>query len=106
LSVQDGAADDVITIEGDYTGSGRSVVALDAALAGNDANTDRLEIRGDASGEMMLSITNLNSAGGEGTPLEIDVVSVTGTFNGTFTLVDGNHVTPDGAQAVVSGAHL
>ncbi|WP_298938328.1 autotransporter outer membrane beta-barrel domain-containing protein [uncultured Ruegeria sp.] len=106
LSVQDGATDDVITIEGDYTGSGSSVFALDAALAGNDANTDRLEIKGDASGEMMLSVTNLDSAGDEDTPLEIDVVSVGGTFNGTFALVDGNHVTPDGAQAVVSGAHL
>ncbi|WP_298938647.1 hypothetical protein, partial [uncultured Ruegeria sp.] len=42
LSVQDGATDDVITIEGDYTGSGTSVFALDAVLAGNDANTDRL----------------------------------------------------------------
>ena len=106
LNAQDGDTDDVITIEGDYTGSGRSVVALDAVLTGNDANTDRLEITGDTSGEVMLSLAGLDSAGAEVTELEIDVVTVAGASNGTFTLMDGNHVTPDGEQAFVAGAYL
>ncbi|MBF9052098.1 autotransporter outer membrane beta-barrel domain-containing protein [Roseobacter sp. HKCCD9010] len=106
LSVQDGKTGDVITIEGDYTGSGTSVLALDARLDGNGSNTDRLVITGDASGETMLSISGLDSAGAEVTALEIDVVSVGGQSDGTFKLMNGNHVTAEGEHALVSGAYL
>ncbi|WP_367180732.1 beta strand repeat-containing protein, partial [uncultured Ruegeria sp.] len=44
LSVQDGDTDDVITIEGDYTGSGSSVVALDTVLDSGGPGSDRLVI--------------------------------------------------------------
>ncbi|MFG5382746.1 hypothetical protein ACEWPN_16395, partial [Yoonia sp. R2-816] len=95
LSVQDGATGDVIRINGDYTGSGRNVIALDTVIDGNGATTDRLEIAGDASGEMMLSIAGLDSAGAADAPLVMDVVTVGRASEGTFTLMDGNYVTAD-----------
>ncbi|WP_299776060.1 hypothetical protein, partial [uncultured Tateyamaria sp.] len=109
LSVQDGAAGDVITIDGDYTntGSGRSVFELDAVMGADGANTDRLEITGNASGEMVLSLAGLDNASAGGGPLEIYVASVGGASDdATFTLMDGNHVMPDGEHGVVSGAYL
>ncbi|MDX8355831.1 autotransporter outer membrane beta-barrel domain-containing protein [Cognatiyoonia sp. IB215182] len=107
LSVQDGVAGDVITIEGNYTGSGRGVFQLDAVMGPDGANTDRLEITGNASGEMVLSLAGLDSTAPEGGPLAIYLVSVGGeTDDATFTLMDGNYVMSDGEQAMISGAHL
>ncbi|MDX8355853.1 hypothetical protein SLH47_26180, partial [Cognatiyoonia sp. IB215182] len=109
LSVQDGAAGDVITIDGDYTdtGSGRSVFELDAVMGADGANTDRLEITGNASGEMVLSVAGLDSTAPEGGPLAIYLVSVGGEADdATFTLMSGNYVMSDGKHGVVSGAHL
>ncbi|NNV18796.1 hypothetical protein GS959_21835, partial [Roseobacter sp. HKCCD8768] len=73
LSVQDGAAGDVIRVEGNYTntGSGRSVFELDAVMGADGANTDRLEITGNASGEIGLSLAGLDSASAGGAPLAI-----------------------------------
>ncbi|NNV78727.1 autotransporter outer membrane beta-barrel domain-containing protein, partial [Roseobacter sp. HKCCD6135] len=109
LSVQDGAAGDVIRVEGNYTntGSGRSVFELDAVMGADGANTDRLEITGNASGEIGLSLAGLDSASAGGAPLAIYVVSVDGASDdATFTLMDGNYVTSDGEQAMISGAYL
>ncbi|NNZ37057.1 autotransporter outer membrane beta-barrel domain-containing protein, partial [Roseobacter sp. HKCCD8749] len=109
LSVQDGAAGDVIRVEGNYTntGSGRSVFELDAVMGADGANTDRLEITGNASGEIGLSLAGLDSASAGGAPLAIYVVSVGGASDdATFTLMDGNYVTSDGEQAMISGAYL
>ena len=103
LSVQDGAVGDVITIEGNYTGSGSSVFALDARMDGTD--TDTLHFMGDVTGETMLSIASV--AGVESAPLAIDVVTVDGASDGaTFTLMEGNHVMSDGEHAMIAGAYL
>ena len=107
LSVQDGAAGDVITIDGDYTntGSGSSVFALDARMDGTD--TDTLHFMGDVTGETMLSIASLGGGGAGGAPLEVDVVTVDGASDGaTFTLMEGNHVMSDGEHAMIAGAYL
>ncbi len=104
LSVQDGKTGDVITIEGDYTGSGTSTFALDARMDGTD--TDKLHFTGDMSGDMELLIASVGSAGATGGPLEIDMVTVDGEADGTFTLVGGNHVMSDGEHGVISGAYL
>ncbi|MFG5379687.1 pertactin-like passenger domain-containing protein, partial [Yoonia sp. R2-816] len=106
LDVQDGAVGDVITIDGDYTGSGSSLFALDTVIDGNGADTDQLVITGDISGEMVLSLAGLGNAGAEGGPLAIYLVSVGGESNGTFTLMDGNYVMADGEHGVIAGAHL
>uniref|UniRef100_UPI00372A4799 autotransporter outer membrane beta-barrel domain-containing protein n=1 Tax=Yoonia sp. R2-816 TaxID=3342638 RepID=UPI00372A4799 len=58
------------------------------------------------SGEMMLSIAGLDSAGAADAPLVMDVVTVGRASEGTFTLMDGNYVTADGEHAFVSGAYL
>ncbi|WP_299749547.1 pertactin-like passenger domain-containing protein, partial [uncultured Tateyamaria sp.] len=102
LSVQDGAAGDVIRIEGNYTGSGSSVFALDA----DGSNNDRLVITGNASGETMLSVAGLDSVVPTGAPLELNLVTVGGASDdATFTLM-GNYVTADEERTVVSGAYL
>ncbi|WP_299085954.1 autotransporter outer membrane beta-barrel domain-containing protein, partial [uncultured Ruegeria sp.] len=87
-------------------GSGSSVVALDTVLDSGGPGSDRLVITGDTSGQTMLSLAGVDSSGAEVTELEIDVVSVGGQSDGTFTLMDGNHVTSDGEQAVIAGAYL
>ena len=105
LSVQDGAVGDVITIDGDYTGSGTSTFALDARMDGTD--TDTLHFMGDVTGDMELSIAGLGGGGVGGAPLAIDVVTVDGASDGaTFTLMEGNHVMSDGEHAMISGAYL
>ncbi|MDX8355372.1 autotransporter outer membrane beta-barrel domain-containing protein [Cognatiyoonia sp. IB215182] len=106
LSVQDRTAGDVITIEGNYTGSGSSVFALDARMDDDGVNTDRLEITGDASGETMLLIAGLDSIAPTDAPLELNLVTVGGASDdATFTLM-GNYVTPEEERTVISGAYL
>ncbi|MDX8355842.1 pertactin-like passenger domain-containing protein, partial [Cognatiyoonia sp. IB215182] len=104
FSVQDGVAGDAITIDGNYGGSGTSVFALDARMDGT--GTDSLHFTGNMSGDMELSIASVGSADAADTPLAIDVVTVDGEANGTFTLVGGNHITPDGEGAIISGVYL
>ena len=106
FSVQDGAADDEIRIEGDYSGSGTSTFALDAVVNGNATNVDQVVFTGDMSGDMEVSISSVGGAGAEGGPLAIDVVTVDGASNGTFRLMEGNHVMSDGEHAMISGAYL
>ena len=105
LSVQDGAVGDVITIQGDYSGSGSSVFALDVRMDGTD--TDTLHFMGDVTGDMELSIASLGGGGAGGARLEVDVVTVDGASDdATFTLMEGNHVMSDGEHAMISGAYL
>ncbi|WP_298938254.1 autotransporter outer membrane beta-barrel domain-containing protein [uncultured Ruegeria sp.] len=108
LSVQNGETGDEIRIEGDYTASraGSDVFALDMGRDADGLRTDTVVITGDTSGEMTLLIAGMDSADLEGAPLVMDVVSVAGEANGTFTLVGGNYVTSDGEHAMISGAHL
>ncbi|WP_299752438.1 autotransporter outer membrane beta-barrel domain-containing protein [uncultured Tateyamaria sp.] len=108
LSVQNGETGDEIRIEGDYTGSdmGSDVFALDMGRDADGLRTDTVVITGDTSGEMTLLIAGMDSADLEGAPLVMDVVTVGGEANGTFTLVGGNYVTSDGEHAMISGAHL
>ena len=108
LSVQNGETGDEIRIEGNYTGSdtGSDVFALDMGRDADGLRTDTVVITGDTSGEMTLLIAGMDSADLEGAPLVMDVVSVGGEANGTFTLVGGNYVTSDGEHAMISGAYL
>ena len=105
FSVQDGAVGDVIRVEGNYTGSdtGSDVFALDARMDGT--GTDKLHFMGNMSGDMEVLISSVGGAGAEGGPPAIDVVTVDGEANGTFTLI-GNHVMSDGEHAMISGAYL
>ncbi|MFG5379608.1 pertactin-like passenger domain-containing protein, partial [Yoonia sp. R2-816] len=105
FSVQDGSTGDEIRVEGDYTGSGTSLFALDARMDGT--GNDRLHFTGDMSGDMEVLIASVGNAGATGGPLEIYVVSVDGEADdATFTLMDGNYVMADGEHGVISGAHL
>ncbi|MDX8355325.1 autotransporter outer membrane beta-barrel domain-containing protein [Cognatiyoonia sp. IB215182] len=108
LSVQNGETGDEIRVEGNFTGSdtGSDVFALDMGRDADGLRTDTVVITGDTSGEMTLLIAGMDSADLEGAPLVMDVVSVGGEANGTFTLVGGNYVTSDGEHAMISGAHL
>ena len=104
LTAQNGVTGDVITIDGDYSGSG-GTVALDAVLNADTQETGMLVVTGSTSGDTTLLITDLGGSGTV-TSLDIEVVSVGADANGTFTLAGGNYVTSDGEQAVIAGAYV
>jgi fibronectin-binding autotransporter adhesin len=96
-----GAPSTLLTIAGNYIGSG-GVVSLNTVL-GNDASaTDRLVVQGDTSGSSTLRVTNVGGNGAR-TVEGIKVIDIAGASNGTFAL-QGNYVIL-GQQAVVGGAY-
>lgn len=101
LTTQDGAAGDVITINGDYTGSG--IVMIDTVLGDDSSATDVLAVAGDTSGSSTLDVVNAGG-GGDITTLGIEVITVGGASIGDFNLA-GDFVTAGGEQAVVAGAY-
>ena len=85
MTQADGAADDVTTITGNYTGVAGSQYNIDTVL-GNDASaTDKLIVNGNTSGATTLSVTNVGGTGAQ-TVEGIQVVQVDGTSDGSFTL--------------------
>ena len=85
MTMADGAADDVTTITGNYTGVAGSQFAIDTVLGDDSSLTDKLVVNGSTSGTTALSVTN---AGGAGAPTVegIQVVQVDGASDGTFSL--------------------
>ncbi|MDP1582741.1 MAG: autotransporter outer membrane beta-barrel domain-containing protein [Bradyrhizobium sp.] len=96
-----GAPGTVLTITGNYVGSG-GVVNLNTVLGDDASATDRLVVQGDTSGSSTLRVTNVGGAGAQ-TVEGIKVIDVAGASNGTFAL-QGNYVL-QGQQAVVGGAY-
>ncbi len=95
ITTQDGAADDTLTIDGNYIGGG-GTLAIDTVLGDSASATDKLEFNGDTSGTSILSINNLGGYGAKTTGNGIEVAKVSGSSNGTFTLSD----------EIVAGAYL
>ncbi len=85
MTMADGAADDLTTITGNYTGVAGSQFAIDTVLGNDSSLTDKLVVNGNTSGATALSVTN---AGGAGAPTVegIQVVQVDGASDGTFSL--------------------
>lgn len=89
-------------VAGNYTGQGGTVV-INSVLGGDHSQTDMLKVGGNTSGDTNLKVINRGGLGGK-TTNGIEVVSVDGQSNGTFSLVS-DYTTRDGQKAVVAGAY-
>jgi len=87
ISSRDGAAGDVLTIAGNYTGGG--LINIDTALGDSTSSTDMIVIGGDSSGTTVVNVGNAGGAGaktGAGPTDGIRVIEVAGTSTGSFVL--------------------
>ena len=95
ITTQDGAAGDVITVGGDYTGVSGSTYKIDTVLGNDSSITDNLAITGNASGATAINVANVGGTGAQ-TVEGIKVIDIeNGTSGATFTL----------ASAVQAGAY-
>ena len=92
ITMQDGAAGDVLTVTGDYTGTG--TLKIDTVLDdGTVDTTDKLKVTGVTNAG--TTTVNVNNAGGTGAltgsgPTDgIKVIEVTGTSTGSFAVANG-----------------
>lgn len=101
ITMQDGAAGDVMTIAGHYIGTGGSL-QVDTVLGDDSSKTDRLFIGGDTAGTTRLRVNNVNGTGAP-TAEGIRVIGVGGQSAGSFSLV-GDYTVND-KPAIVGGAY-
>ncbi|OWT54852.1 autotransporter family protein [Candidimonas nitroreducens] len=101
VSMQDGAAGDVLTVAGNYVGTDGSLL-IDTVLGDDSSRTDRLLVGGDTAGTTRLLVNNV---GGKGAPTAegIRVIGVGGKSDGSFSLVGDYAV--HGKPAIVAGAY-
>ncbi|WP_293400041.1 autotransporter-associated beta strand repeat-containing protein [Phenylobacterium sp.] len=92
----------VLTVAGDYEGRG-GTLKIDAVLGGDDSPTDRLLVRGAASGTTLVEVANRGGLGAQ-TSNGILVVNVEGASDGVFTLAKGDFRL-GGENALVAGAY-
>jgi fibronectin-binding autotransporter adhesin len=98
----EGAPGTVLTVTGNYVGSGGTIY-LNTALGDDTSPTDRLLIGGDTSGTSILNVANV---GGTGAPTVegIKLVDVAGVSAASAFTLQGDYVF-EGEQAVVGGAY-
>jgi len=101
INMQNGVAGDRLVIGGDYVAT-KGLLDIDTELGGDSSPTDLLTINNDTSGSTTLTVNNVGGTGAA-TVNGIEIIKVAGSSNGIFVL-DGDHTTPSGAQAVVGGA--
>nr|WP_242509631.1 autotransporter outer membrane beta-barrel domain-containing protein [Rhodovulum imhoffii] len=102
ITLQDGAPGDVLTINGNFTGSG-GTLSFDTVLGDDTSASDMIVVNGDFSGTSNIAVANIGG-GGDVTSLGIKLVDVGGTLGGTQTLL-GDYTTTDGRPAVIAGAY-
>ena len=90
-----------LTVQGDYTGQGGTLL-FNTALGDDGSATDKLVIAGSTSGNTTVRVNNVGGAGAQ-TTQGIKLIDVQGASNGTFAL-QGDYVF-QGQQAVVAGAY-
>lgn len=92
----------VLNISGNYTGTGGTII-LNAALGGDNSQSDLVKINGDTTGNTNLKVVNRGGAG-EKTTDGIKIIDVSGQSDGVFNLL-GDFTTKDGRKAVVAGLY-
>ncbi|WP_233284507.1 autotransporter outer membrane beta-barrel domain-containing protein [Agrobacterium tumefaciens] len=102
VTMQDGVPGDVLTVGGNYTGNGGTLV-LDTYLGTDGSASDLLHVAGDTSGTSLLKVVNAGGPGAQTTSDGIRVVQVDGASNGFFSLI-GDY-TLQGQQVVIGGAY-
>ncbi|AOM41008.1 autotransporter outer membrane beta-barrel domain-containing protein [Xenorhabdus hominickii] len=97
----DNAVGRTLTVTDDYTGN-HGMISLSTVFAGDNSTTDKLVVKGNASGTTQLAIKN---TGGKGalTKEGIKVVEVKGTSNASFNLAGDYH--HQGDPVIVTGAY-
>lgn len=103
-TVSPGASLGVLTISGNYAGSGGSLLQLQTALGGDASPTDKLIVLGDVAGNTAVNVTNLNGAGAQ-TVNGIRVIEVGGASPANAFTLRGDYQTEGGQQAVIAGAY-
>lgn len=73
-----------LTVAGDYTGNGGHLI-LNTVLNGDDSPTDKLLIKGNSAGTTTVGIVNIGGKGGLTILNGIEVITVDGNSDGTFT---------------------
>ncbi len=91
-----------LTVVGGYEGRG-GTLRIDAVLGGDDSETDRLLVRGAASGSTLVEVANRGGLGAQ-TSNGILVVDVEGASDGVFTLAKGDFRL-GGENALTAGAY-
>ncbi|MFQ0815642.1 hypothetical protein AVM02_09020 [Brucella anthropi] len=89
------------TINGNYIGKGGTVV-FNTQLGDDNSPTDRLDIRGNTSGQTNVKVNNRNGLGAQ-TVTGIRLISVGGQSNGTFDLKGDYQI--NGQDVIVGGAY-
>lgn len=97
-----GAGGTVLTISGNYTANGGTIV-LNTVLGDDSSRTDLLHVVGETSGSTSLRLENTGGLGALTLHDGIKVVQVDGVSNGTFSL-RGDYVL-EGQQVVARGAY-
>jgi len=96
-----GTGGTVLTVAGDYTGNG-GTLAMNTVLAGDNSQTDLLEVGGSTAGSTTININNRGGLGAQ-TVNGIKIIDVVGASNGTFAL-HGDYVTQDNQQAIMTSS--
>lgn len=81
---EDGGAFKTLTVDGNYDSNGGALY-MNTVLADDDADTDKLIVKGNTSGETDLFVNNIGG-GGVLTTDGIEIIQVAGQSDGMFTL--------------------
>lgn len=84
------AADDRLTLTGNFSGTASNVVVLDTVLGDSNSASDVLEVNGSTSGASTLRIVNANGLGAVTSGNGILVVKVDGASDAVFSLEGGS----------------
>lgn len=109
IDMIDGAADDSLTLPGDFSAGVDSELAVDVALGVDGTPADQLIIGGDVTGETVVTINPIGDGFGVLNPDGVVIVDTDGAANGSFTIggpttsgfVDYDIVVRDGDAVLV-----
>uniref|UniRef100_UPI003341D622 autotransporter outer membrane beta-barrel domain-containing protein n=1 Tax=Castellaniella defragrans TaxID=75697 RepID=UPI003341D622 len=85
VALANGTSGDRLSVAGSYSGQG-GLVILDTVLGDDTSMTDKLVIAGNTSGASLVRVVNVGGQGAQ-TAEGIEIISVGGQSNGTFSLV-------------------
>lgn len=89
LDTGDGTVGKTLQVQGDWFGDVGSLISLTAALAGDDSNTDKVDITGAATGTTRVKVRNVGGAGGETTADGGITLITTGSSAANAFVLDG-----------------
>ncbi|EGP42793.1 invasion protein [Achromobacter insuavis AXX-A] len=89
LDTGDGTVGKTLQVQGDWLGEVGSLISLTAVLAGDDSNTDKVDITGAATGTTRVKVRNVGGAGGETTADGGITLITTGSSVANAFVLDG-----------------